>query len=54
MTTKCSQFKMMAPDGKLRETSEIYKTWSGMNASEYKAYKNIRYVDSLKKIENKE
>ena len=23
-------------------TNEIYKTWSGMNAGEYKAYKNIR------------
>lgn len=33
---------MMTPDGKLRETNEIYKTWSGMNAGEYKAYKNIR------------
>lgn len=54
MTTKCSQFKMMAPDGKLRETNKIYRTWSGMIAGEYKAYKNIRYVDSLKKIGNKE
>lgn len=37
-----------------RETNKIYRTWSEMIASEYKAYKNIRYVDSLKKIENKE
>lgn len=28
-------------------TNEIYKTWSGMKASEYKAYKNIR-KESLK------
>ena len=25
-----------------RETNKIYRTWSGMIASEYKAYKNIR------------